>query len=193
MPFVTEELWQHLRPRAEGASIMRQELPPADRSLIDPAVEGQMGFVQRSIEAVRQIRSEMGLPPGKEITLAFRTGAGHSPETVRRYEGYLQRLARVGSLQFLDPGARPAHAASAVVDGEELYVPLEGIIDLAVERQRLQKEIDRIAAMAAAVRGKLENARFVERAPADVVAREREKLASFELTLAKLQKTLELL
>ena len=172
---------------------MRQELPTADRALIDPEVERQMGFVQRSIEAVRQIRSEMGIPPGRELRLAFRTGAGHPPEAIRRYEGYLQRLARAGSIEFLDAKARPKHAASAVVDGEELYVPLEGIIDLEVERQRLQKEIDRLAGMAKAVRGKLGNARFVDRAPAPVVEREREKLASFELTLQKLQKNLDLL
>ncbi len=190
MPFVTEELWQHLRPRKEGASIMREQLLAADRSLISPEVERQMAFVQRSIEAVRQIRGDMSIPPGREVALIIRTTDSRAANTLRRYEGYLRRLARVASLSFTGDGARPRLSAGAVVDGQELYVPLEGVIDLNVERQRLQKEIDRLSGMSESIRNKLTNESFIGRAPKDVVGREREKLAAFELNLEKLRNNL---
>ncbi len=193
MPFVTEELWQHLRPRADGDSILRQELPTADRSLIDPGVEAQMGFVQRTIEAVRQIRSEKGIPPGQAITLEFRTGPEHPEETLRQYEGYFQRLARVQELIFLHAGSEPRPRASAVVDGEEIFVPLFGLIDIGAEHAKLGKEIDRLQKMVAAIKAKLANAHFLARAPKDVVDREKEKLASFEPAIEKLNRSRELL
>ena len=107
------------------------------------------------------------------------------------YEGYLRRLARVNALTFIEEGTRPKLSASAVVDGEEFFVPLEGLINIEVERSRLQKEIDRLSTMAESIRKKLANPNFAERAPADVVAREREKLSSFELNLEKLGNNLE--
>ena len=135
-----------------------------------------MRFVQNVIETLRTIRSEMGIAPSKDITLLMRLGQTRSKESIQRYEGYLQRLARVKSLSFVDENARPRLSASAVVEGEELFVPLEGLIDIEVERQRLQKEIDRVAGMLEGVRRKLENESFVARAPEEVVDKEREKL-----------------
>jgi valyl-tRNA synthetase len=169
---------------------MREQLLAADRSLISPEVERQMAFVQRSIEAVRQIRGDMSIPPGREVALIIRTTDSRAANTLRRYEGYLRRLARVASLSFTGDGARPRLSAGAVVDGQELYVPLEGVIDLNVERQRLQKEIDRLSGMSESIRNKLTNESFIGRAPKDVVGREREKLAAFELNLEKLRNNL---
>jgi len=120
----------------------------------------------------------------------MKLSAGRPPESLRPYEGYLRRLARVSELRFTQDGARPAQSASAVVDGEEVFVPLEGLIDLAVERARLQKEIDRIAGLLEGIRKKLGNESFVGRAPAEVVEKEREKERSFESNLAKLRRNL---
>jgi valyl-tRNA synthetase len=191
MPFVTEELWQTIRTRGEGATIMRTSIPPAETKLIDVNVEKQMSFVQNVIEAVRGIRGEMSIPPSREISLVMKTGPAHPPEDLRRYEGYLQRLARVTSLSFIEGSApRPKISATAVVEGEELFVPLEGVIDLGVERARLQKEIDRIEGVLRGIRSKLGNASFVEKAPPDVVAKEKEKLSSFETNIGKLKESL---
>jgi valyl-tRNA synthetase len=190
MPFVTEELWQTIRTRDEGASIMRQRIPEPDTSMIDQEVEKQMGFVQNVIEAVRTIRGEMQIPPSREIALVMKTGEAHPQAEVRKFDRTLSRLARVTNLSFLESGPRPTMCASAVVEGEELFVPLEGLIDLAVERARLQKEIDRIEGMLRSIRGKLGNESFVAKAPADVVEKEREKLQSFETTQAKLKANL---
>ncbi len=193
MPFVTEELWQSIRTRPEGGSIMRSQQAAPDASLIDATVETEMDFVQRGIEAVRQIRGEMNIPPGKEIRLVIRTSNAHPPEMLARYEGYLKRLARVAELSVVIGGDRPKHSASSVVDGEEFFVPLEGLIDLDLERARLSKEIERISSLLDGVKSKLNNAGFTNRAPKEVVEKEKEKLASFELNLGKLRNNLRLL
>ena len=190
MPFVTEELWQTMRQRDEGMSIMRAQQTRADKSLIDPSVEQEMDFFQRAIEGVRQIRSEMEIAPSREISLVIRTSPAHPEEMFRRYEGYLRRLARVSGLSFIAAGANPRHAASAVVDGEDFFVPLEGLIDLDVERSRIQREIERLSGLLNAVKTKLGNPSFTNRAPRDVVEKEREKQASFERNLEKLTNNL---
>jgi valyl-tRNA synthetase len=193
MPFVTEELWQNMRGREPLRTIMHSRLMAADTQKIDTAVETEMDFVQKVIETLRTLRSEMGIPPSKEITLVMRPAQAHTAGSVRRYEGYLQRLARVKSLVFLDAGGRPRLSASAVVDKAELFVPLEGLIDIDVERARLQKEIDRVAAMLSGVQRKLSNESFVERAPKDVVDKEREKLETFAHTIEKLENNIGML
>ncbi len=193
MPFVTEELWQNIRKRGPVESIMHAQMMPSDASFIDTEVEKEMVFVQNAIETLRTIRSEMGIAPSKDITLVMRCKETSLRESTRRYEGYLQRLARVKELSFIDENARPRLSASAVVDGQELFVPLEGLIDLDVERARLQKEIDRLAGMLGGVQRKLSNESFVAKAPQDVVEREREKLETFSHALEKLEKNLEML
>jgi len=117
-------------------------------------------------------------------------GAQHPEQEVRRYEGYMMRLARVTSLAIIESGTRPPLSASAVVDGEEIFVPLEGLIDLDRERARLAKEIERVTQMLNAVTSKLANASFAGKAPPEVVAREREKQSAFETNLAKLSRSL---
>jgi valyl-tRNA synthetase len=190
MPFVTEELWQSIRPRLSGATIMRERIPEPDQAFIDPAVERQMAYVQGVIEAVRTIRGEMSIPPSKEITLVMTAGAAHPPGEVRRYEGYMLRLARVTSLSIIEPGLRPPLSATAVVEGEEIFVPLEGVIDLDLERNRLRREIERVTGMLKGIAAKLGNTDFTGKAPPEVVGKEREKQAAFEASLAKLSRSL---
>ncbi|HTO94059.1 MAG TPA: valine--tRNA ligase, partial [Bacteroidota bacterium] len=190
MPFVTEEMWQSIRPRAAGVTIMRESIPEPDGAFIDTAVEKQMAYVQSIIEAVRTIRGEMSIPPSREITLLVTAGEAHPAEEVRRYEGYMMRLARVSSLSIIEPGARPPLSATAVVEGEEIFVPLEGVIDLDLERSRLGKEIERVTGMLKGIGGKLANPDFTGKAPPEVVAREQEKQAAFEANLIKLTRSL---
>jgi valyl-tRNA synthetase len=190
MPFVTEELWQNIRPRPSGATIMRERIPEPDGTFIDTAVERQMAYVQSVIEAVRTIRGEMSIPPSKEIRILMTAGEAHPPEEIRRYEGYMLRLARVTSLTIIEPGLRPPTSATAVVEGEEIFVPLEGVIDLDLERNRLRREIDRVTAMLKGIVAKLANAEFTGKAPPEVVGKEREKQAAFEANLAKLSRSL---
>lgn len=189
MPFVTEELWQNIRSRQTGETIMRAQIFPADDAMIDRQVEDEMGFVQHVIESVRNIRGEMSIAPSKEISLVMKLGPMRQASRLKEYEGYLQRLARVTSLSFISNGARPKLAASAVVEGEELFVPLEGLIDIEVEKARLKKEIDRISDLLNGIRTKLGNENFMAKAPQEVVDKEKEKRAAFESNLEKLQRS----
>ena len=190
MPFVTEELWQALRVRPPDSTIMRQRIPDPDPAKIDTAVERQMAFVQGLIEAVRTIRSDMSIPPSAEVALTVTASPAHPAHELRRYEGYLQRLARVARVEHAPQGARPPLSATAIVEGEELFIPLAGLIDLEREQGRLAKELQRVDAMLQSIRSKLSSEAFTGRAPADVVAREREKLASFETTREKLARNI---
>lgn len=188
MPFITEELWQNIRQRKPGASIMRAEMVEPNPSFITKHVEDEMTFVQNVIESVRTIRGEMSISPSKEISLIIKLSNGRDRESIRKYDGYLQRLAKVRSLSFITDQSRPKMAATAVVQGEELFVPLEGLIDIEVEKVRLQKEITRVSALLTTVQAKLANPRFVEKAPKDVVEKEQEKLHTLTQTLQKLER-----
>jgi valyl-tRNA synthetase len=193
MPFLTEELWQRLQPRTSDETIMRAQIPRPEENRIDIAVERQMVFVQNVIEAIRTVRGEMSIAPSKEVPLLMGRDNVHPESEIRRYEAYIQRLGRVGTISFIDAASRPRLAATAVVEGEELFIPLEGLIDLDVERARLQKEIERLEGMLSGIRTKLKNPSFIEKAPKDVVDRERDKEASVEEHRNKLVHHLTLL
>ena len=188
MPFVTEELWQNLRPRESGTSIMRTRFAEIQPSFIDTKVEAEMAFVQKVIEAVRTIRGEMGIPPSREIRLFLRVGHLVTDADFRAYERYVSRLARVHEITYLSGTDRPRLSAAALVDGEELFVPLEGLVDVEKERKRLTKEIERVQSLIAGLSTKLQNRSFIERAPADIVEKEREKLQDFNRMAEKLKR-----
>ncbi len=193
MPFITEELWQHIRTRTADQTIMRAQIFEADTKLIDKQVEDEMAFVQSVIESIRNIRGEMNIAPSKEISLVMKLSPARHADRLKQYEGYLQRLARVTSLSFISNGARPKLAASAVVQGEELFIPLEGLIDLEFEKARLKKEIDRLNGVLNGIRTKLNNESFVAKAPKEVIEKEKEKQSIFEMNIEKLQKSYEAL
>ncbi|HWP82217.1 MAG TPA: valine--tRNA ligase [Bacteroidota bacterium] len=190
MPFVTEELWQHLEER-NGQSIMRAEFPIADEKWIDPKTEEEMAFVQSVINAVRNIRGENNIPPSKEIVVQVRPANDQRKGVIGAYARYLQKLARVSTIEIVAAGFKPKLSSSAVVDGIEIFVPLEGMIDVAAERQRLNKEIVRLQQLVESIERKLANPQFVERAPKEVVEKEKEKKESFKVSLEKLRRNLE--
>ncbi|OLD61401.1 MAG: valine--tRNA ligase [Ignavibacteria bacterium 13_1_40CM_2_61_4] len=190
MPFITEELWQHLAPRTDGESIMVAAFPRMEERWLDKKTEEEMAFVQHAINSVRNVRGELSVPPSKEIELVIRFSDAGREKIIEKYLRYFQRLARVTKIQQLRNGEKPPHAASAVVDGGEIFIPLEGVIDLDAERERLRKEIAHTQRMLDSIQKKLGNEHFVGKAPKEVVDREREKLGHFRANLDKLQKHL---
>jgi valyl-tRNA synthetase len=191
MPFVTEELWHHIARRGEDESIMTAPFPVSEPRWIDTPVEAEMTFVQNAINSIRNVRGELSVPPSKEIEILVRFSDRSKEEILKKYQGYFQRLARVTRIGTVKEGTKPSQAASAVVDGGEIFIPLEGLIDLGAERERIQKELTRVSGMVAGIRAKLGNESFVSKAPKEVVDKEREKLETFEATAAKLRKNLE--
>jgi valyl-tRNA synthetase len=192
MPFITEELWQHLAPR-NGASLVRAAFPAADPAWIDEPTENDMEFVQDIINAVRNIRGENNIPPSQDIRVLVRHAEPRRHLIFESYGKYLRKLARVEAIDIVSTTYQPRLAAGAVVQGAEVFVPLEGLVDVNGERKRLEKEIQRMQQMVESIGRKLGNAQFVDRAPQDVVQREREKLRDFQTSLEKLQRNLGML
>ena len=189
MPFVTEELWQHLSDR-QAESLVRTAFPQADPRLIEENTERSMTFVQNVINAIRNIRGENNIPPSKDVVVDIITSNKEQMQILRLYDSYIHKLCRVTAVNHISESQKPKFASSAVVDGIQLFVPLEGLIDLDVERKRLEKEIQRMDQMLEGIGKKLTNPQFADRAPKDVVEREREKEASFKANLEKLKNNL---
>jgi valyl-tRNA synthetase len=186
MPFITEEIWQRL-PGA-GPSIMIAPYPKSRRPAGAAAVETSMADVMALVTAIRNIRGEMRVPPAQTLHATVRA-AGEHARTFDATRRMVEALARVQ--MTLDPAAsRPAGAALAVVGGSEIYVDLAGVIDVAGERQRLEKEIRKATETITFLQSKLARPEFVERAPAEVVERERERLAAERERAAKLEASL---
>jgi valyl-tRNA synthetase len=182
MPFITEELWQRLP--HQGESIMVAPFPKATAA-VDPDAEREMALLMQAVTAVRNIRGEMRLSPAQSLTVIVKAAPADEP-LLREHAGLIQALAR--ARVTVDPDAsRPATASALGVAGQsELYVDLAGLVDLAAERQRLEKEIKRVGDAIAFTRAKLARPDFTERAPAEIVDKEREKLAEQEALHAKL-------
>jgi valyl-tRNA synthetase len=186
MPFITEEIWQRLPHK--GESIMLAPYPRVARKQRNPEAEREMAAVMGLVTAVRNIRGEMRIPPGTTLTATLRPGRDGGAVFAAN-QALVDTLGRARLV--VDPQAtRPRNSAMAVLDGAELYVDLTGVVDLAGERQRLEKEIKRAAETVEFLKGKLARPEFAERAPAEIVARERERLSEQEALRAKLQASL---
>ena len=173
MPFITEALWRRLPGRAPGASITRSVWPTPARAALDAEAGREFGLVQELVGTVRQIRAEYGVEPGKSVNL--RISRKH-PAFVAE-AGTITRLAKVGALSYGAPLAEPG-ANAILQDGTALYIALGDLVDLQKECQRLGAEHSRLTGLIESQHRKLGNEQFVSRAPAEIVVKERDKLAS---------------
>jgi valyl-tRNA synthetase len=182
MPFLTEELWQLIENREDGESISTSEYPELNESLLNPEAEKEMGFVQDIITAIRNIRGEMNIPPSKFVTAFIKSSH------VKDYQlEYIKKLGRVESIKVDENLEKPKASASTVLNNCEIYIPLKGLIDIDVERNRLQKEITRLEGSLAGIEKKLSNEKFVQNAAPEVVERERIKQKDWKNNLDKLK------
>ncbi|MGA7722944.1 MAG: valine--tRNA ligase [Ignavibacteriaceae bacterium] len=188
MPFITEELWQLIDERKDGESISVSAYPVPDKNLINAEAENEMEFVQEIITAIRNIRGEMNIPPSKFIKAHIK-----SSQTKEHQIEYIKKLAHVDEIIVDENIEKPKASASTVLKNCEIYVPLTGLIDLDVERNRLQKEISRLEGALTGINKKLSNEKFVANAAPDVVERERTKQADWISNLEKLNEILSAL
>jgi len=187
MPFITEEIWQTIAPLAgkTGDSIMSQPYPVSDDSKVDDAAVAEMEWLMAFITGVRSIRSQMNIPPKKQLPVLLKDTVELDQQRLTANQDFLSRLANLESITLLEDEA-PA-AATALVGKMEILIPLEGLIDKDAEIQRLDKEIAKLEKVIKQSSGKLSNDNYVAKAPATVVQKEREKLAEMAQTVSQLQ------
>lgn len=178
MPFITEEIWQHLP--GHGVTIMRASWPAARRELIDKEAEYEMATLMDVIKSVRHIRGEMNVPPGRKADVLLAVPDKEARAILEKGIGYMQSLANAEIKICKALKQAPDQAAHAVTRGVEIFVPLAGLIDVDKEVNRQEKELLTVEKELARIRGKLANPGFLSKAPAEVI--EKEKVKEAELS-----------
>jgi valyl-tRNA synthetase len=191
MPFITEAIWQALpRHAASGEAIMTAAWPAARSEDLDEAAMAAMTLVQEVVSAIRNIRGELRVPPGRRIDVKLSAGPA-SAELLGRNLGYVETLALAETAEVGSGFEKPPESASALVRDVEIHVPLEGLIDAGAERRRLKKEIDKLDRLLRGLDSKLNQSAFLERAPGEVVERERLRQTEYRESLARLEASLD--
>jgi valyl-tRNA synthetase len=186
-PFVTEEIWQILpKPPQLPGSLMITVFPRADQQWVDKAAEAEMQMIQDVVVAARMLRQTYGLPPNQQVAVELRIANDAKRDVITRYQDFLGRMARV-TATITTSGTAVKGAAKAVVGADvEVVMPLGGLIDPATEKTRIQKDIGKCEKEIGALEKKLNNPDFVSRAPEEVVAEIRQRLAEEKARMQRL-------
>ena len=201
MPFVTEEIWQALAGDRGTSTIMVQPYPRVVEHWRRPGVEADVAFLTDVIRAIRNLRSEINVPPQREVEVVFYDGDRESPRRQQRMdflkaqEPYILALARVGSVAYAaESTARPKAAATAVVGSTEIFLPVSESMNLVEEETRLGKEMGKVEVELARTKKKLDNKEFLGKAKAEIIDKEkkkaeeyRDKLRTLGLSLKRIQ------
>jgi valyl-tRNA synthetase len=192
MPFITEEIWQKL-PKS-GDSIMVSTFPEFDVANSNTEVENAMGKVMEVITGVRNIRGEMNLNPGLKLNALIKTRHADLEATLKKHTGFICELARLDQITIGPDVEKPKVSASSVLGEMDLIIPLEGMMDFAEERSRIEKELKKIEKDLIFLDKKLSNPNFVKKAPAEVIEKDEERKTTLSEKQAKLEiylKTIE--
>jgi valyl-tRNA synthetase len=193
IPFVTEEIWHHM-PGTNG-SIMKAEYPAQQLNAANTALlrdsESKMAALMHIITGVRNVRGEMNISPTQTLQVLIQSEDENTRDILDAHQDLIINLARLGSLEIQNAGQRPKSSATAVVNNASIFVLLEGVIDIAKESKRLEKEIKKLTAELATVSNKLNNEGFLSKAPADVVEKVREKQGTLLEKQHKIQTNLD--
>ena len=191
MPFITEEIWQQVAPRAgiEAETIMLQPYPAAEDRSDDGALE-DIEWVKHFILGIRQIRGEMDIAPGKALPVLLQHASNTDVTRANEHAALLQRVGRVESISILSNGDKPPASATALLGDMQILVPMKGVIDVDAERARLDKQMAKVSAELEKARRKLGNENFVNNAPEAVVIQEKQRAADFEKQIGQLSEQL---
>ena len=191
MPFISEEIWQYIQDRKPEEALVVTAWPTYEVQSSDAADVEAFQLFQNLVSSLRNIRAEMGLSPKEELEVLIKTTDDATGSSLSENEWILNKLQNLKSVSIGSNVAKPKAASSALVSGNELYVPLGDFIDVDKEREKIQSEITRIEGWLKGVNGKLNNANFVDNAPEAVVQNERNKKRDGEANLAKLREQLK--
>jgi valyl-tRNA synthetase len=189
IPFMTEEIWQQVPTsiRGDGETIMLEAFPEADASLINPEAEDDVRWIKAIVTSIRNIRGEMDISFAKPIPVLFANGGDQDKARLDAYRPLLTFLIKPERLDWLEAGDEAPVSATQLVGEMQLLVPMSGLIDKAAEITRLDKEIDKKLTEISRAEGKINNPSFVERAPADVVQKEKDKVLGLGSAIQQLQ------
>lgn len=193
MPFIAEEIWQGTKifyPTL-SESIIIAEWPKADHKLIDSQIDDDMMLIQETISAIRNLRKQVNLAPGLEAAIAIKAASEDQILLLNSYHSYLSKLAKVSELKIAVDTIRPDSSIASVVQNIEIYLPLEGLIDLETERNRLDKQLTKLEAELRQIADKLNNQKFILNAPEKIITKEKEKFAEIELKVIKIRKLIK--
>jgi valyl-tRNA synthetase len=189
IPFITEEIWQRVAPLAgvNGDTIMLQPYPAPNPSKLDEQAIVEINWVMNFVLGVRRIRGEMNIAPGKPLPVLLQNGSVVDREFLNNNLIYIEKLGRLESLQWLKDDEPVPESAIALVGELKILIPMAGLIDKEAELVRLDKEIQKIVKDLPRIEGKLNNPAFVDKAPAEVIAKEKQKLAELQSILSNLE------
>ncbi|NQX69556.1 valine--tRNA ligase [Paenibacillus alba] len=177
MPFISEEIWQHLP--HEGETITLAAWPQENAAFESPDAVREMELLMDAIRSVRNIRAEVNVPMSKKVELLVKPATSESLSILRNNEEYLKRFCNTSLLQIDADMAAPEKAMTSIITGAELFLPLAGLIDIAQELARLDKELQSLHGEVERIEKKLGNEGFVAKAPAKVIEEEKAKLADY--------------
>ncbi|WP_145588216.1 valine--tRNA ligase [Yersinia rochesterensis] len=180
IPYITETIWQRVKTLKgiTADTIMLQPFPEYDASQVDEKALSDLEWIKQTIIAVRNIRAEMNIAPGKPLEVMLRGANAEAQRRVLENQSFIQSLARLSSLTLLADGDKGPVSVTKLVEGAEVLIPMAGLIDKATELERLAKEVAKLEAEIERIESKLSNEGFVARAPEAVVAKERERMAA---------------
>ncbi len=188
MPFITEEIWQNIKTSAgvSGETLMLQSYPAADNSKIDAHAEQDIEWLKLFITGIRNIRAELNIGPNKPLTVLLRNVTDDDVTRLQENHTFLKSLAKLEDIKVLAAGETAPMATTQLVGAMEVLVPMAGLIDKEKEIARLNKEIERINKEVGRFEGKLNNEKFISKAPAEVVEKEQAKLTEARTAKDKL-------
>jgi valyl-tRNA synthetase len=193
MPFIAEEIWQGIKEYfpLESESVIIAEFPKADEKMIDPKIDADMEFIQETITAIRNLRKQVNLSPGKEVGISIKVASEEQIQLLQDYQNYFAKLAKINDMNIAVDLPKPKSSIAAVVQNIEIYLPLEGLIELAAERSKLEKQLNKLEQELKRISGKLHNKKFLENAPNNIVEKEKEKFTEIETKVVITRELLE--
>jgi len=188
MPFITEEIWGSLR-QDRASDLILASWPAFNEALIDPAASAELDWVIRLISDIRTARAEMNVPAGAKLDMLVVGASAATVTALATQDDVIKRLARLEKIT-LHEGDAPKGAVQVVVGEASYFLPLAGVIDIAAEKARLQKNLDKLTREIGGISGRLNNEAFMAKAPEHVVAENRNNLADAEQKAAKIREGL---
>lgn len=189
MPFITEEIWQKIK--IEGNSIMIQQYPIANESLINRDIENSFEYIKEVISSLRNIKAEMGISPAKEVKVVIKTSDEMELKTLENNYIFITKLAKIEELKYGKNMDKPEQSGFRVARNSEVYMILTGLLNAEVEIKKIQEQIEKVQKDLDKINTKLSDERFTSKAPAHILERERRIQKEYQDKMDKLTENLK--